>query len=215
MYPKITLYGNKFATCTQRLLILLEELELKYEFKNVDLKSGEQKSVGFRKMNPFGKIPAMKYQESEDSEEKILFESRSILRYLSNKYSDTVDLYPNVNTDIWLEAESQNYNPSISKLVYELVFKKLADVEAKPDQEVVSKCKDELEKVLDIYNDRLKYSKYIAGNTFTIADISHIPYTNYLIKSSPEMKELFKSKRHVYHWWKKISLRPSVAMTLL
>jgi glutathione S-transferase len=213
MYPKIILYGNKFATCTQRLLILLEELELKYDFENVDLNSGEQKSTGFRKMNPFGKIPAMKYKESEDSEEKILFESRSILRYISNKYSDTVDLYPNVYTDIWLEAESQNYNPPISKLVYELVFKKLASDE--PEMEVVSKCKDELEKVLDIYNDHLKYSKYIAGNTFTIADISHIPYTNYLIKTSPEMKELFKSKRHVYHWWKKISLRPSVAMALL
>jgi glutathione S-transferase len=215
MYPKIRLYGNKMSTCTQRLIILLEELELKYEFENVDLKSGEQKSIGFRKLNPFGKIPAIRYQESEESEEKILFESRSILRYLSNKYSDIVDLYPNVNTDMWLEAESQNYNPSISKIVYELVFKQLGSSSDEPDMEVVSNCKDELEKVLDIYNDRLKYSKYIAGNTFTIADISHIPYTNYLIKTSPEMKELFKNKRHVYHWWKKISLRPSVAMTLL
>jgi glutathione S-transferase len=206
MYPKITLFGTKLATCTQRIMILLNELDLKYNFVNVDLKKGEQKLLEFKSMQPFGKIPVLMYQETEESEEKVLFESRSILRYLSNKYTKVIDLYPNVNTDIWLEAESQNYNPLASKLAYELVFKKDNHL---IDKELISKYMDELSSVLDIYNERLKYTKYIGGNTFTIADISHIPYTRLLMKSSSEIKELFKSKRHVYHWWKKIISRPS------
>jgi glutathione S-transferase len=39
----VEVYGNINTTCTQRVLILLEELNLKYSLKNFDLTKGEQK----------------------------------------------------------------------------------------------------------------------------------------------------------------------------
>ena len=34
---KVDVYGDPRSTCTQRVLILLEELDLKYDLKKIDL----------------------------------------------------------------------------------------------------------------------------------------------------------------------------------
>ena len=126
---KVNVYGDIKATCTQRVLVLLEELSLKYEIKPVDLSKGEQRGEEFMKLQPFGKVPAVEYDD------RVLFESRSILRYIAKNNNDIVDLLGDVDTDIWLEVESQNYNPHVSKIVNEKLFKKWRG--EKPDQEVV------------------------------------------------------------------------------
>lgn len=201
---KVELYGYKKATCTQRILILLEELNLKYDFVDIDLMNGEQKKEEFLKLNPFGKVPAIKYGD------RTLFESRSILRYIARNNMDIEDLFGDADTDIWLEAESQNFNPHASKIVYEKVFKKWKGEEG--DQNIIDNAVQELEKVLDVYEQRLSTVPYIGGEEFTIADISHIPYTNHLLHCG--YKELFKSRPNVYKWLKRIIKRDSVESVL-
>lgn len=41
--PSLALYGAVYSTCTQRVLIVLNELGLSYEMKNVDLMKGAHK----------------------------------------------------------------------------------------------------------------------------------------------------------------------------
>ena len=52
----VEVYGDFKATCTQRVLILLEELNLKYSVKKIDLMKGEQNDAEYLKLNPFGKV---------------------------------------------------------------------------------------------------------------------------------------------------------------
>jgi len=197
---RVNVYGDVKATCTQRVLILLEEINLKYEVKSVDLGKGEQRGEEFMKLQPFGKVPAVEYDE------RILFESRSILRYIAKNNNDIEDLLGDIDTDIWLEVESQNYNPHVSKIVNEKLFKKWKG--EKPDPEVVQSELKMLEGVLDVYEKRLSKSTFIGGDQFSIADISHIPYTNYMLRCG--YKELYKSRPNVYRWVKQIIKRPSV-----
>ena len=201
---ELTVYGDAKATCTQRILILLEELELKYTLEKVDLAKGEQKSEEFLKMNPFGKVPVVKYGD------KVLFESRAIMRYIARNNAETVDLYPDVQADVWMEVESQTFNPSISKIVYEKMFKKWKGEKA--DDEIVEKCLEELEGVLDIYEEQLQGKEYIGGDSFTIADIAHIPYAYYFLKAG--YKSVLKQRPTVYSWLKKIVQRPVVKKVL-
>ena len=196
----VKVYGDPVATCTQRILILLEELSLKYDFALVDLMKGEQKNEEFLKLQPFGKVPVLEYDN------RVLFESRSILRYVSRNNQEIQDLLGDINVDIWLEVESQNFNPPASKIVYERVFKKWRGEE--PDEEIVEKSLKELENVLDVYERRLSTNAFIGGESFSIADISHIPYANHLIKAG--YKSIFKSRPNVYKWIKKIIKRDSV-----
>lgn len=200
----VKVYGDPRATCTQRVLILLEELDLKYDIQNVDLMKGEQKSEDYLKLHPFGKVPSVEYDD------RVLFESRSILRYISKNNTDIKNLYNDIDVDIWLEVESQNYNPPASKIVYEKVFK--AWKGDKPDNKIVKRSVEELERVLDVYEKRLEVNPYLAGNDFSIADISHIPYTNYLLKCG--YKELYKRRPNVYKWLKRIIKRDSVQYLL-
>lgn len=197
---RVNVYGDIKATCTQRVLVLLEELSLKYEVKPVDLGKGEQRGEEFMKLQPFGKVPAVEYDD------RVLFESRSILRYIAKNNNDIVDLLGDVDTDIWLEVESQNYNPHVSKIVNEKLFKKWHG--ENPDQEVVKNELEMLEGVLDVYEKRLSESTFIGGDQFSIADIAHIPYTNYMLRCG--YKELYKSRPNVYRWVKQIIKRPSV-----
>lgn len=205
IFPSIILYGNSKATCTNRVMILLEELNLDYQFVPIDLSSGEQKSNDFLKLQPFGKVPVLKFHEDKDSEERILFESRAILRYLASKFDKVRDLYPDVYTDIWLEAESENLTPLVSKIVYEKMFKR-----GECDKNIVEKNLLDLQKVLEVYNERLKTNKYMGGSTFTIADIAAIPYLNYFIKCDSKYKDFLKEYKYFYHWYKKVMSRDTV-----
>ena len=143
---------------------------------------------------------------------KFMFESRAILRYLArnNSYDLDLTLDDNMNVETWLEAESQNYNPPISDIVYEKMFKKMHGKET--DEALVKKSLEKLEDVLDIYNERLSKNKYIAGNKFSIVDISHIPYTNYFIKCGYE--NILKKYPHFYKWYNTVITRESVMKIL-
>jgi glutathione S-transferase len=73
----LVLYGNKFSTCTRRVLLTLAEKEAEAEFRNVDFQKMEQRSPEYmEKHQPFGKVPVL-----YDGEWK-LYESRAIVRYL-------------------------------------------------------------------------------------------------------------------------------------
>jgi len=201
---EVVLYGDKVATCTQKILILLEELNLKYNFTNVDLKKGEHKEEKFKELQPFGKVPAMTYGD------RSLFESRCILRYIAKNNVELEDFLGDTEVDLWLEVESQNFNPPADKIVYEKVFKKMYGSE--PDEKVVESSVVELEKVLDVYEKRLEDFLYIGGDKFSIADISHIPYVNHLLRCG--FKDLFKSRPNVYKWIKRIMKRDAVENVL-
>lgn len=207
---KLTVYGTKIATCTQRVLILLEELNLKYDLREIDLMKGHQKDPRYLQLQPFGKVPVIIYGDHK------LFESRAILRYIAKHNTEDKDLTLNDSSDVdvWLEVESQNFNPPISKFIYEKVFKKWKDPEAVIDEAVLNSALEELGSVFEVYEKRLEESKYIGGNSFSIADISHIPYLHMFVSSGPEYKTFLKKYPHVYKWYKRMLMKESVKEVL-
>lgn len=207
---KLIVYGSKIATCTQRLLILLEELNLKYELREIDLMKGHQKDSRYLNLQPFGKVPVVVYGDH------VLFESRFILRYIAKNNTEDLDLTLNNSpyVDMWLEVESQNFNPPISKFIYEKVFKKLKDSDVVIDENIINSALEELGKVLDVYEKRLEESKYIGGDSFSIADISHIPYLYMFVNSGVEYKKYLKKYPNVYKWYKRILTKDSVKEVL-
>jgi glutathione S-transferase len=64
----------------------------------------------------------------------------------------------------------------------------------------------DLEKLLDIYEQRLEEARYLAGDNFTIADLSHLPNADRLA-SDPRSRRLFESRKNVSRWWSDVSGR--------
>ena len=79
---------------------------------------------------------------------------------------------------VWLQVESQQYDPLASKLVWELAIKPVFGIPVDPA--AVEENKAKLDTVLDVYGKRLSQSKYFRGDCFTVADLHHLPTIKYL-----------------------------------
>ncbi|PPR83201.1 hypothetical protein GOBAR_AA37514 [Gossypium barbadense] len=57
-------------------------------------------------------------------------------------------------------------------------------------------------------HERLSKNKYLAGDFFSLADLSHLPFTQYLVGQMGR-EYMITSRKHVSAWWDDISSRPS------
>ncbi|KAL9244064.1 hypothetical protein vseg_017876 [Gypsophila vaccaria] len=201
----VKVYGPAVSTAVSRVLACLLEKHVQFELTTVNMSKAEHKSPHYLKIQPFGQVPA--FQDDDIS----LFESRAICRYISEKHASqgNVKLYgtnplEKASIDQWLEAESQSFNPPTSALVFQLAF--APRMKIKQDEALIKQSKAKLAKVLDVYENRLGDSPYLAGDEFSLADLSHLPNTQYLMSDS-EVKELFMSRDNVGRWWGEISSR--------
>ncbi|KAK1558707.1 hypothetical protein Q3G72_005644 [Acer saccharum] len=203
----LKLYGAPMSTCTTRVTISLYEKDLDFELIPVDLFAGEHKQPPFLSKNPFGLIPVL-----EDGDDLTLFESRAITAYVAEKFKETgtdlirhKDIKEAALVKVWIEVESQQYQPAISPIVYQYF---VAPIQGKsPDQAIVDASVEKLGKVLDIYEAKLSESKYLAGDFYSLADLHHLPYTYYFMKTP--CASLVNERPHVKAWWDDISSRPA------
>ncbi|KAJ0964005.1 hypothetical protein J5N97_029127 [Dioscorea zingiberensis] len=104
-------------------------------------------------------------------------------------------------------VEELSFDPPSSTLVFHLAFVPLNGAR-EPEKSLLEQNEKKLAKVLDVYEQRLGDSRFLAGNEFTLADLFHLPNSHYLANSE-EWRHLFESRKNVRRWWKKISNRNS------
>jgi len=200
----IQLTGFIASTCTLKVMATLEELGIPYELTSPanfkDLKSPEYLAT----KHPFGRIPVL----NDDGFQ--IYESRAIVRYLANKYQGTKTSTILVPSDVqkaalveqFISVENSYYDGPVSKLVMQEVFSKYHGASADP--EIVKAAREEISKVLDVYEKLLEGKDYLTGE-FSLADILHYSGTHYAIDSGHN--DLWESRPNVARWWKNISER--------
>ncbi|XP_010522774.1 PREDICTED: glutathione S-transferase F7-like [Tarenaya hassleriana] len=197
--------GHPFSTNTRRVLAVLHEKGLTFESVHVELKDGEHKKEPFLSLNPFGQVPAF-----EDGDLK-LFESRAITQYIAQKHMEEgTQLLSHEDKEIaiirlWMEVEAHQFDPLASKLTWEQMIKPMYGIPTDP--EAVKESESKLAKVLDVYESRLAQSKYLGSDSFTMADLHHLPNIEYL--SGTPTKKLFEERPHVSSWVAEITGRPA------
>ncbi|KNA20153.1 hypothetical protein SOVF_055030 [Spinacia oleracea] len=203
----VKVYGLPISTCTATILTCLHEKEAEFEFLPVDLFVAEHKQPPFLSKNPFGQIPVL------EDDDLTLFESRAMSSYIAEKYKDngTTDLLRQGDlkeaaiVKVWMEVEAHQYNPSIQPIIYQHF---VAPIQGNtPDQSIIDSNLEKLGKVLDIYDEKLKTTKYLAGDYYTLADLHHLPYTHYFMTTP--FATLINSRPNVKAWWEDISSRPA------
>lgn len=75
----------------------------------------------------------------------------------------------------WSQVESQSYNPAVTAIIVQKVFAPMMG--GKTDEGIVQSSVEKLSKVLDVYEERLSKSKFLAGDFFSVADLPHLSYT--------------------------------------
>ncbi|KAI3692962.1 hypothetical protein L6452_32787 [Arctium lappa] len=207
----VKVYGPIRAACPQRVLACLLEFGVDFELINVDLDSNEHKQPEFLQKQPFGQVPVI-----EDGDFR-LFESRAIMRYYATKYADRnpklygTTLEEKALVDQWLEVEAHHFND----MVYTIVLQKVVipKMGGKTDLALVQNCEKKLEKVFDVYEQQLSNNIYLAGDCFTLADLTHLPGIRYLMYEA-KLGHMVKEKKNVNSWWCNISNRVAWKMVM-
>ena len=150
----------------KKISIMLEEIGYNYKLTNIDIYKGEQFKSDFKKISPFSKIPVI--IDHDDNE--TIFESGAILIYLGEKSNKFYEKNNRIKINQWLMAQMgligpligqhhqfHHFNPGKSKFGEERYFK------------ITKKLYEDLD-------ERLKISKFLAGETYTIADIATWPW---------------------------------------
>ena len=197
------LYGHPMSTCTRKVLTTLAEKGHQADFMLVDLTQGQQKSPQYMAKHPFGVVP---YLEDGGF---TMYESRAIIRYLDAKLPGTKltpsDLPSLGRMEQWLSVEQSYFTPGCMAIVMEMFFKPMRG--GTPDMDKVNKGRDEAARALDVVDRALMTQAHLAGDSFSLADISWLPYLQYL--SLTPHGSLITERPHVKAWWQRISTRPS------
>ena len=85
---------NPTSAPCRAVVLVLEALEIPYEYKVIDLQKGDHKTPEFLKINPYHNIPAIKDGDF------CLNESRAIMSYLANKYGKESNIYPGNDAEV-------------------------------------------------------------------------------------------------------------------
>ncbi|CAE6452723.1 unnamed protein product [Rhizoctonia solani] len=203
----VKLHGMPYSTCTKRVWTTAKEIGVDVDIVPVDLAKGAHKEPAYiENYHPFGIIPVL-----EDEDGTKIYESRAIARYLVAKYGKGSPLLPSPSDPkaygLFEQAASIEYSsfdPSASGLAYERVFAPMRQLQ--PNDALVKKYVETLNTKLDGYERILSKQKYLAGDTFTLADLFHLPYGKMVNDLEPE---LFSQRPHLKKWWEDISSRPS------
>ncbi|XP_051139907.1 glutathione S-transferase PARB-like [Andrographis paniculata] len=205
--PPVKLYGPPMSTAVARVLACLHEKEVQFQLVPLDMSKGEHKMPDYLKLQPFGQVPAF-----EDGS-ITLFESRAISRYVCEKYASQgnkslfgTNPLEKASIDQWLEAEGHNFHPPSAFLILRLLYAPM--LKLSQDENAMKENQEKLEKVLDVYEKRLGECRFLAGDEFTLADLSHLPNIHYLVNNAKK-EELFSSRKNVWRWWGEISGRES------
>ncbi|UJR28223.1 hypothetical protein I4U23_009473 [Adineta vaga] len=180
----IILYGLAESTCTQRVVATLTEKGLSFTLQSIDFMGGEHKTATYlEEKQPFGVIPVL-----IDENGFKVYESRAICRYLEMKYKGKgTELIPTKDPKAQglfeqaASVEISYFDPYASGIVMERVFKKMKGL-GDADEAKVTSFKKELSTKLDVYEKILTKQPYLAGETFTLADLFHLPYGAWLVK---------------------------------
>jgi glutathione S-transferase len=150
-----------------RVVWLLEEMGLAYRLRPVDLLAGVEEDAEFLAVNPAGFIPAI--QDGDVT----MVESIAIMEYLMARYGPT-PLAPEPH-DPAFPAYQQFLHlgeASLAASIYFVVVSRNLAPEAERRNWGAGKALEVFESRLGLVTRQLARSPYLAGETFTAADIS-------------------------------------------
>ena len=181
----------------KKISIMLEEISYKYKVTKVNIFDGNQFKDEFVKLSPFKKIPVI---IDHDNNKETIFESGAILMYLGERSNKFYEKNNRIKINQWLMAQMaivgpfigqhhqfHHYNPGKSEFGEERYFK------------ITRTIYSDLDK-------RLKLSKFLAGDNYSIADIATWPWI-----ARHEWHDIgLKNFKNLTRWYLEISERKAV-----
>ena len=181
----------------RKVSILLEELEVPYQVKPINIGQGEQKTPEYLAINPNNKIPSIVVQETG----RAIIESGAILLYLAETHDRFISADPDERLIAieWLMWQMGGLGPILGQTHHHVHFNR---GKAPYTEE---RMLAETRRLYSVLDTRLDGRDYIASD-YSIADIACWPWV-----SRFEWQEIdLNDYPNVRDWYLRIAQRPAV-----
>jgi len=187
--------------------LALVEKGIEYEVVPADILTGSHKNADFLAASPFGNIPVLYLEDGT-----AVYESRAIARVICEQYRGSgPDLAPEYAKGLKafaafeqaLAVETMKFDPYANQLVWQ---KLLAPARGIPqDAAAIARCQKFLSTNFAALDTILGKQKFMAGDSFTLADINHMPNVHMLFVAGEG--GLLEDKSNVMRWWNDVTER--------
>lgn len=194
----------RIAPNPRRVRIFLAEKEIhNIEFIQLDLQKGENLTPEFKKKNPFGKVPVLELEDGtcinetvaicryfeELNPSKPLFGTTALEKAHIEMWQRWVEFYFLVPTGMCFQHTSGYFKDRMN-----------------PIKEWGEECRTQILKFMHILNKHLEHSSYLAGDKFSIADITALCTLEF---NKVNQISLGEEHPHLKRWYESVSARPS------
>lgn len=189
-----------------KIHIACEEMGLNCKAIPVDIGKGDQFKPEFLKFSPNNKIPAIIDHNGPDGEPIEMFESGAILIYLAEKTGQFFGQNYRERLSIiqWLMFQMGGVGPMLGQAHHFRIYA------PEPIEYAVNRYTNEAKRLYEVINKQLSRFSYIAGETYSIADMALYPWVYRWQRQGIELSDY----PAVHKWYEELSARPAVIQGL-
>ena len=186
--------------------IMLEECGLRlgrdWRAIPINIGNGDQFAPEFLRISPNNKIPAIVDPQGPDGKPISLFESGAILVYLASKTGKLLPRSDRARFEVlqWLMFQMGGVGPMLGQNHHFRIY-----APQRIDY-AVERYTNEAKRLYGVMNKQLQQTKFIAGNSYSIADIAIYPWLRNWKNQGIDWADYPQLKA----WFDKISERPAV-----
>ncbi len=200
------IYGSKAGGNPVRVALFAAEKNLELEFVPVDLLNGEHREADFLRKNPFGEVPVLELADGT-----CISETMAICRYLERLHPSPdlmgEDPLDEALIEMWQRRVEFNlYLPA--RAVFRHTSPYIKALEPTQIAEWAELNRPRVHQALDLVDRRLAESRYLAGERYTVADITLI-----FCMQMVQRLEIppAQAGEHIARWFDEVSRRPAVS----
>ena len=178
--------------------VTLEELEIPYQTKVVNLLKQEQKEEWFLRINPNGRIPAI---VDRDAADLAVFESGAVMVYLAEKVGKLLPTAPAPRARVmsWLMFQMGGIGPMMGQAnVFSRYFPEKIPA-------AIERYQNESRRLFEVLDRQLGETEWLA-DTYSIADIANFCWVRTYKWSGVSLDGLDQLRR----WMDAMTARPGV-----
>ena len=185
-----------------KVTIALEEMGLEYSIKPVNIGKGDQFEPDFLAFSPNNRMPAMIDPDGPDGKPISVFESGAILLYLAAKTGQLMPVDSRAQTQVqeWLMWQMGGFGPMLGQ-AHHFNFYAPSRIDY-----AIKRYSDEANRLYGVMDKRLSENPFIAGESYSIADIAILPWTRSYKRQNVDIDAYPRVKA----WRKKLLTRPAV-----
>lgn len=205
------LYDFKYAVSPMRVRMFLGEKGIaldndQIELINVDMMKGEHKSPAYRQLAPNGLVPTAVLEDGT-----VLQETMAICRYIELKHPEPALLGREPTEQALIEMWQRKMEMELM-LPTAMAFRHCNPMAKMLEEQVPAygeKMQQRAQRRMVILDKELGSKRYIAGEQFSVADITAFCTIKFFKKLTDT--PILPQQNHLQRWYDDVNQRPSIA----